>query len=254
MRMMPLTHMVVMDTHTTIEPSDDASRRDRDLLRLMAWLSPSFPVGAFSYSHGLEYAVEAGRVTDRVTLLDWTAAILTQGSGRVDAIVFRASYEAIRNQDEPLLVWALERGDAMRATRELGVEAAGQGRAFLDMVLGPWPAPALDRLREVAATCDRPVVYSVAVAVAAASHGIPERSALTAYLHAFGANLVSAGVRLIPLGQSDGLWATARLEAVVQRACATAMVTPRADIGSGTIMADWASARHETQYTRLFRS
>jgi urease accessory protein len=249
-----LTRTVVMDTLTTIEPAERDTNREHDLLRLMAWLSPSFPVGAFSYSHGLEYAVEAGRVSDRAMLLDWTSAILTRGSGRVDGVIFRASYEAVRNQDEALLVWALEHGDAMRVTRELGVEAAGQGRAFLEMVSGPWPSPAFAWLGECAAELDRPVVYPVAVAVAAAAHDIPERSALTAYLHAFGANLLSAGVRLIPLGQSDGLWCTARLEPVVKRAVASAMVTARADIGSGTIMADWSSARHETQYTRLFRS
>jgi len=94
----------------------------------------------------------------------------------------------------------------------------------------------------------------VAVALAAAAYKIPERAALTAYLHAFGANLVSAGVRLIPLGQSDGLQTIAELEPVVERAVTAAMVDTRDDIGSGTLMADWASARHETQYTRLFRS
>lgn len=246
--------LAVMDTLTTTDPSELRSLHERDLLRLMAWLSPSFPVGAFSYSHGLEYAVEAGRVTDRDMLLQWTSAILTGGSGRVDAALFRASHEAVLMRDASLLAWAVERGDAMRATRELGIEAAGQGRAFLDMVSGPWPAPAYDWLRGIADASDRPVVYPVAVATAAAAHGIPERAALTAYLHAFGANLVSAGVRLIPLGQSDGLRVLAELEPVVQQAVAAAMICPREDIGSGTVMADWASARHETQYTRLFRS
>ena len=246
--------VMVMDTLTTTDPTELRSLHERDLLRLMAWLSPSFPVGAFSYSHGLEYAVEAGHVTDKDMLLHWTSAILSQGSGRVDAALFRASHEAVLASDEALLVWALERGDAMRATRELGVEAAGQGRAFLDMVSGPWPAPAYDWLRGIATASERPVVYPVAVATAAAAYDIPERAALTAYLHAFGANLISAGVRLIPLGQSDGLRTMAVLEPVVQHAVAAAMICPREDIGSGTVMADWASARHETQYTRLFRS
>lgn len=246
--------MVVMDTLTTIESPDRANVGEAELLRLMAWLSPSFPVGAFSYSHGLEYAVEAGRVTDRAALLAWSSEILCQGSGRVDSCLFRASYEATATGDRDLMVWALERGDTMRATRELGVESAGQGRAFMDMVSGPWPAPDHKWLRDIAAELARPVVYPVAVAVSAAAHKIPERAALTAYLHAFGANLVSAGVRLIPLGQSDGLYTIAELEPVVQRAVTAAMVGAREDIGSGTIMADWASARHETQYTRLFRS
>jgi urease accessory protein len=246
--------MVVMDTITTIESPDLADIGEADLLRLMAWLSPSFPVGAFSYSHGLEYAVEAGRVTDRDGLLAWSSEIVCQGSGRVDACLFRASYEATFKGDRDLMGWALERGDTMRATRELGVESEGQGRAFTDMVAGPWPAREYDWLRELAAELDRPAVYPVAVALAAAAYKIPERAALTAYLHAFGANLVSAGVRLIPLGQSDGLQTIAELEPVVERAVTAAMVDTRDDIGSGTLMADWASARHETQYTRLFRS
>lgn len=252
--MVPLTNMVVMDTITTIDAPDLVDVGEADLLRLMAWLSPAFPVGAFSYSHGLEYAVEAGRVTDRETLFAWSSEILCQGSGRIDSFLFRASYEAAAKRDRDLMVWALERGDTMRATRELGVEAEGQGRAFLDMVSGPWPAPEYEWLRDVAGELHRPVVYPVAVAVAAAAYKIPERAALTAYLHGFGANLVSAGVRLIPLGQSDGLHTIAALEPVIQRAVTAAMIAVRVDIGSGTLMADWASARHETQYTRLFRS
>jgi urease accessory protein len=259
---MPATqimHMVIMDAHTITDLTGndlapDAGLDDANLLRLMAWLSPSFPVGAFSYSHGLEFAVEAGRVTDRETLQAWSSAILLHGSGRIDAALFRASYDAALTHDEALLVWALERGDTMRATRELGVEAEGQGRAFLDMVEGPWPTTEFAWLRDVARAADRPVVYPVAVAVAAAAHGVPVAASLIAYLHAFAANLVSAGVRLVPLGQSDGLRVIAELEPVIRRAAAAAMDCPREDIGSGTVMADWTSARHETQYTRLFRS
>jgi urease accessory protein len=246
--------MVIMDTITDIEPALVSDSGDTNLLRLMAWLSPSFPVGAFSYSHGLEYAVEAGRVTDREALLDWSSEILCRGSGRVDAALFRASYDATTTRDEDLIGWALERGDTMRSTRELGVEAEGQGRAFMDAVISPWPSPAFDWLRAQAALLARPVVYPIAVGVAAAAHNIPIRMALTAYLHAFAANLVSAGLRLVPLGQSDGQRAISELEPIIQRAVATAMVRPHADIGSSSLLVDWASASHETQYTRLFRS
>lgn len=243
-----------MDTITAIEPSPTSEVGEGNLLRLMAWLSPSFPVGAFSYSHGLEYAVEVGRVTDRATLRDWTSAILLQGSGRVDAALFRASHEAVGACDQDLIAWSLERGDTMRATRELGVESEGQGRAFIDAVSKPWPAPALDWLRDEAARLERPIVYPVAVGVAAAAHDVPLRLALTAYLHAFAANLISAGLRLVPLGQSDGQRAISELEIVIQKATDAAMARGRADIGSATVLADWASASHETQYTRLFRS
>lgn len=248
------TRSTVMDTITAIEPTPAAEADESHLLRLMAWLSPSFPVGAFSYSHGLEYAVEDGRVTDRETLRDWTTAVLLHGSGRVDAALFRASHEAVTDENTDLIDWALERGDAMRATRELGVESEGQGRAFVEAVSGPWPAPALDRLRDAAARLERPIVYPVAVGVAAAAHDIPLRPALIAYLHAFAANLVSAGLRLVPLGQSDGQRVISELEQVIQNATGVALTRRREDIGSATVLADWASASHETQYTRLFRS
>ncbi len=248
------TRSTVMDMITAIEPAPAAEADESHLLRLMAWLSPSFPVGAFSYSHGLEYAVEVARVTDRESLRDWTAAVLLHGSGRVDSALFRASHEAVTDGDPELIDWALERGDAMRATRELGVESEGQGRAFVDAVSGPWPAPALDWLRDAAACLERPIVYPVAVGVAAAAHDIPLYPALSAYLHAFAANLVSAGLRLVPLGQSDGQQVISELEPMIQQASAAALTRSRVDIGSATVLADWTSASHETQYTRLFRS
>ncbi len=239
-----------MDSIATIEPGVD----EAGLLRLLAWLSPSFPVGAFSYSHGLEYAVESAIVTDAETLQEWVGAIVETGSGRVDAALFLATHRAVSNRDGELAEWALEHGDAMRATREFGVEAEGQGRAFLEAVSKSWPAPGLGWLAERAEEKSRPVVYPVAVGAAAAAHDLPARDALVAYLHAFAANLVSAGVRLIPLGQSDGLRVLAGLEPLILRAAAAALERPREDIGAATVMADWASASHETQYTRLFRS
>ncbi|MBO6781767.1 MAG: urease accessory protein UreF [Alphaproteobacteria bacterium] len=239
-----------MDTVTAIEPGIGGA----GLLRLLAWLSPSFPVGAFSYSHGLEYAVEHAVVTDAETLEDWVGVIVAHGSGRVDAALFLATHDAVRARDADLAAWALEHGDAMRATREFGVEAEGQGRAFMEAVSKSWPAAGIGWLADAAARLDRPVVYPVAVGAAAAAHDLPARDALVGYLHAFAANIVSAGVRLIPLGQSDGLRVLAGLEPLILRAAAAALERPRADIGAATVMADWASASHETQYTRLFRS
>ena len=99
-----------------------------------------------------------------------------------------------------------------------------------------------------------PVAYPVAVGVAAAGHGIAARSALNAYLHAVIANFVSAGVRLIPLGQTDGQRLLAALEPIVAATAARALTTKLDDVGSAAFRADIASMRHETQYTRLFRS
>ena len=224
------------------------------LVRLMNWLSPSFPIGAYSYSHGIEYAVDVGLIHDRDTLRDWVSEVVAAGTGRVDADLHRAAHEAVRNRDEILFVWALEHGDAMRATRELGEETENQGQAFLAAVARPWPAAGLDWAREKAAEQQRSMVYPVAVGAAAAAQDIPLEPALAAYLHALAANLVSAGLRLIPLGQSDGQQALADLEPVILDAAAQALERDREDIGQAALMVDWASARHETQYTRLFRS
>lgn len=239
-----------MDTVTAIEPGVG----DAGLLRLLTWLSPSFPVGAFSYSHGVEYAVETGLVRDAESLLEWIGTIVAAGSGRVDAALFLAAHDAVNQRDETLMTWALEYGDALRATREFGVEAEGQGRAFVEAVVKSWPAAGLSWMADHARRLERPIVYPVAVGTAAGAHGLPVRDALVGYLHAFAANLVSAGVRLVPLGQSDGLRVLAGLESLILDAATAALETPREDIGAATVMADWASASHETQYTRLFRS
>ena len=234
--------------------TDGISVGGAQLVRLMNWLSPSFPVGAYSYSHGIEYAVETGLIHDRDTLRDWVAEIVAIGTGRVDAALYRAAHEATQNYDETLFAWALERGDTMRATRELGEETENQGQAFLAAVARPWPSAGLDWACKQAEARQRPMVYPVAVGAATAAQNIPLKPALAAYLHALAANLVSAGIRLIPLGQSDGQQAMADLEPIVLDAVEQALECDREDIGQATLVVDWASACHETQYTRLFRS
>lgn len=222
------------------------------LYRLLAWLSPAFPVGAYSYSHGLEYAVEAGLVDDRATLTAWVEAILRHGAGRVDASVFCESYAAVRDGDGGRLRDVAARAGAMRGTAETALESQAQGAAFLVAVLDAWPTPAITGWRERLG--DEAPVYAVAVAMAAATHGVPLDSALAAFLQGFVGNLISAGLRLIPLGQTDGQIALAALEPAVADAAAAAQARPFADIGTATPMVDWTSMQHETQYTRLFRS
>lgn len=222
--------------------------------RLAVWLSPSFPVGAYTYSSGLEHAVERGFVTDADTLHDWVATMLRAGQGRVDADFFRDAYRSVTDDDEEDLLAVLEMADAMRGTAELALESGAQGEAFLMAVRAAWPDPRLDRLAALAAETKRKPAYAVAVAAAAAVHGVPLRDALIAFLHAVAANLVSAGLRLVPLGQTDGQRVTARLEPVVVAAADAALARPREDIGAATPMVDWTSMQHEIQYTRLFRS
>jgi urease accessory protein len=221
------------------------------LYRLMAWLSPSYPVGAFSYSGGLEWAVEAGDVTDAETLARWLAVMIQQGGGFCDAVFLVHAHRATSASDEPGLRAVAELAAAFAPSQERHLETTAQGGAFLAATRAAWPCAALDRL---AAIWDGPIAYPVAVGVAAAGHGIPVAPTVAGYVQALAANLVSAGVRLVPLGQTDGQRVVAQLEAAVAATAARALGTPLDAVGGAAFRADLAGMRHETQYTRLFRS
>jgi urease accessory protein len=227
---------------------------EKGLYRLIAWLSPAFPVGGFSYSHGLEAAVEAGVVHDRPSLCAYAAAALEQGAGRSDAMLFAAAWRAVEAGDEDGFLWAAERAAAMRGSAELALECNAQGAAFLTTVAAAWPDLGLAPWRETLQRAEVAVAYPVAVALCAAASGVPLRPALIAYLQAFSAALVTAGVKLIPLGQTDGQRVVAALEPIVETAADKALARPLDDLGSAAPMIDLLSMRHETQYTRLFRS
>jgi urease accessory protein len=221
------------------------------LYRLMAWLSPSYPVGAFSYSSGIEWAVEAGDIKDADSLRSWLAVVIGQGAGFCDAVFLVHAYRAISDKDDKALHAVAELAAAFAPSKERHLETAAQGRAFIEATRAAWPCAALDKL---AAVWDGPIAYPVAVAAAAAGHGIALEPALGAYLQAVAANLVSAGVRLIPLGQSDGQRVLAALEDVVAASAARAQTIGLDEVGGAALRADLASMRHEAQYTRLFRS
>ena len=219
------------------------------LCRLVTWLSPAYPVGAFSYSHGLEWLVEQGSLKDRKALTAWIADVLLLGSGRSDAILFAQAYHAVHAHNWSALNAISELAAALAPSAERFLETTAQGNAFAAVTRAAWGAATLDRLAE-----QEVIAYPVAVAAAAADHGIPLAPALTAYIHAFAANLVSAGVRLIPLGHTDGQHCIAALEPVVERCVETGLAGTLDDIGSAAVVTDIAAMNHETQYTRLFRS
>ena len=309
------------------------------LYRLMAWLSPSYPVGAFTLSHGLEWEVETGSVAHADGLSAWVGDVLAHGAGRQDAILLAAAYRARRveiasaqargfdpagNPDReatsssahsresgnplgagiegsgpavasetssrrthhlrspsapsdapwspafagmsgengmggnpvadlehegattPSLAEVVELAAALNPSRERRVETLSQGDAFRKITGDVWTSPA--------AWPDGPLAYPVAVAIASADHGVDLGATLTAYLHAFAANIVSAGVRLIPLGQTDGQATLARLEPAIAAIAEEAATSTLDDLGGCALLADIASMRHETQYTRLFRT
>ena len=241
-------------------PQDDGGREGvskaddvlpRALFRLMAWLSPSYPIGAFSYSSGLEWAVEVGDVKDAASLQQWLFILITEGSGFCDAVIFASTHRAVTNDDDVLLRKTAELAAALSPSKERFLETTSQGHAFIEATRAAWPCVAIDRLR---AAWDGAVAYPVAVALAAASHAVPLAPALHAYLHAVAANLISAGVRLVPLGQTDGQRVLAALESVIVATAKRALAATLDDVGSAAFRADIASMHHETQYTRLFRS
>ena len=311
-------------TIMTTEPPLTAAH----LQRLQTWFGPSFPVGAFSYSHGLEAAFEAGLVTNRESLTDWLEGLLLFGSARNDAILFAETYRRW-----PDVAEVVELAAALSPSMELRAETLNQGAAFLRAVRQGWPGLYLEHNTEprkdvsperglpggsaqaagdpvprsarpgigeaLAANASptvsehgteprkdvspergllggnaqaagdpvpraaRPgigevlsgeVALPVAAGLCCAAAGIPLKPALTAYLHAFTANIVSAALRCIPLGQSDGLAAQSALEPAVEAAADAGLEASPGDIGSAAPMLDWLSATHETQYSRLFRS
>jgi len=221
------------------------------LYRLLAWLSPAYPTGAYTYSHGLETAVEEGLVRDRAALVDYVATVLRAGAGRVDGAVLAACWRAAEAGDDDALDGLAALAAAWRGTAETALETMQQGTAFVSVTLAAWPEP---RLAAFAARHPRRLAHPVAFGVAAAWGGIALRPALAGWLAAFAANLVSAGVRLVPLGQTDGQIATATLHPVVEAAADAAMAAELDRIGSAAPALDLLSMRHETQYTRLFRS
>jgi urease accessory protein len=238
---------LIMDTiDRAMSASDGAAR-------LLTWLSPAFPVGAFSYSHGLEYAVEAGLVSDRATLVAWTEGIVRYGAGRLDGMLLLAAHRAAAGSDSSGLKEIAELASAMRGSAELALESTAQGTAFLKAIGAGWPRLAASPLLRVLSQTTG-LSYPVVVGATAAVAGIAETPALQAYLTAFCGNLVSAALRLAPIGQSDGIAALAALEPTISHQVERLRAAPFETLGSASLMVDWCSMKHETQETRLFRS
>jgi urease accessory protein len=226
------------------------------LYRLMTWLSPAFPVGAFSYSSGIEWAVEAGDIADAASLSDWLAAMLADGSGFCDGVFLAHSHRAASLHDQGALRDVAlkdiaELSVAFVPSRERQLETTAQGRAFIDIARAAWNCDGLDAL---IAACDGAIVYPAAVGIVSAAHAIPLPATMHAFLHAVASNWISAGARLVPLGQTDSQRVLAQLEPVVTATARRALDASLDDLGSATFRADLASLRHEAQYTRLFRS
>jgi urease accessory protein len=209
----------------------------------MTWLSPAFPVGAFSYSHGIERAVHDGLISDKTSLQDWLVDFINHGSVWNDAVLFAAGW---RDGDTGGNCLELsELGEAMAGSKERHMETMLQGSAFLQAI-GHWGNAESGVAKEMP--------YPVAVAIVAAQNQVACEPALAAYLHAVVSNLIQGAVRLVPLGQSHGVSLMAAMETQILAVTERAARSSLDDLGSAAIMSDIMAMQHETQYSRVFRS
>lgn len=215
------------------------------LARLAAWFSPACPVGAFSYSHGLERLCEDGALSCRQDAEAAIALALTDGSGRTDAILLAETWRA--QTDGRSVEPVRQLGLALAPSAERWQESVRQGNAFAAVIDGAWPL-----YFALADHGDLP--YPVAVGLAGAGHGVPLRPLVHGFLMAFAANLISAAVRLVPLGQTDGQRLTARLSDLAASLTEEACTADLEVIGGAALGLDLASMRHECQEVRLYRS
>lgn len=237
-----ITGVTIMDTTTnitmTIDPDGQA------LLRLMTWLSPAFPVGAFAYSGGLEAAVREGHVATADDLETWIAALMRHGALWNDAVLLAEAWRAFDDADR--LSSAIELATALAGSHERHLEITAQGEAFVEAATA-WDHPVLGALAG-----ETP--YAVAVGAVAAANGIALDRTLAAYLHALASQLVSAAIRLGVLGQRQGVRTLAILEAAILETATRAARSTLDDLGGASVIADIMSLRHEVQQVRLFRS
>ncbi|WP_347311249.1 urease accessory protein UreF [Defluviimonas sp. SAOS-178_SWC] len=206
-------------------------------LDLIQYLSPAFPTGAFAYSHGLEWAIADGRVKSASALTNWLTDILRFGAGWQDAVLLSL---ALRTGADLGALDDLAR--ALQPSAERLAETLDQGAAFAATV------SALTG-RDLAARA-----LPVAVGEATAPLGLPEEEVIAQYLHAFAGNLVSAAIRFMPLGQTEGQAVLHRLHPAIVEIARRAAGADEADLGGATLGADLAAMRHETMEVRIFRT
>lgn len=211
----------------------------QQLLQLLAFMSPAFPIGSFAYSHGFEWAIDDGVLTSAEDVQGWIESLLAHGSGWNDAVLFAAAFNASDETRKEIDELAL----ALSASRERALETSDLGQSFAK-------ATAI-LLTEEAKDFQ---TYPVAVAAACKDSGICKQAALLAFLQAFSNNLIAVAVRLIPLGQTRGLEVMRDLMPIITETARRAMASSLDDLGSSTLLSDIAAMKHETQYSRVFRS
>ncbi len=228
-----------------------AEHAPRFPFELSIWLTSSFPIGSFAFSHGLEWAAATGRISSRETAASWIADVVTNAGPRNDAIVLADAWAATVRSDFTALAGGNELALALAGSRERYLETTAQGNAFMSTMLAAWRVPRIAECRE-RITGD--VAFPVAVAIASAAYDLPLGASLRAYLASLVVNMTSALVRLSVIGQTDAQRVIAAVMPMIERIAAEAELSTLDDIGSMAFVSDIAAIAHETLDTRLFRT
>ncbi len=234
------------------------------LLLLLNWMSPAFPIGAYAYSHGLEWAIEDGQVKTPADVESWISDVITRGSGWNDAVLFVQEYQN-GNANELAVALCSSRERYLETTQlgaafEIAVGIFDVSKAPLRRVAPPPPLRGEDKNRssslagEVPEGRRGPVAYPIAAARACSTLGLDLDHALLAFLQGFSNALISVAVRLVPIGQTAGLEIMRDLMPVIAATTERAKIATLEDLGSCTILSDIAAMKHETQHSRIFRT
>ncbi|MBW4695466.1 MAG: urease accessory protein UreF [Lyngbya sp. HA4199-MV5] len=218
------------------------------LLRLLQLASSALPVGAYSYSEGIEALVEANRLGDRSALEDWLVQELRVGTIRVEAAILVKAYKACQSNDWEAINHWNRWLSAARETEELRSQSLQMGRSLVRLLHDLQVLPQSTLLHGDG--CH----FAIAFALAAVHWHIALQPAMLGYLHGWATNLVNAGVKLIPLGQTAGQQLLLKLQPVIQQTVDEALTLPDQALHSCSWGLTLASMKHETQYSRLFRS
>ena len=206
-----------------------------DVMILQNWFSAVFPIGAFSYSHGLEMAIQDGRIIDQDSLYDWISSLLSHGTGRNDAIMIKSAHEGLPELNELCL--------ALSASKERYLETTELGNAFCRVFNASYDSNLVEGL-----------AYPVAVGMASRTLGLNVKLTIQSYLQAFASNLISVGIRTIPIGQQSGQDCLLRLYPVIEGVATASISATLDDIGGAVFHGDLMAMKHENIIPRIYRS
>ena len=207
----------------------------KDMMTLQTWFSPAFPTGAFSYSHGMESAIQDNLIDDAGSLRSWIISLLSYGSGRNDGLFLKAAYEGV-DEANALCLASCGSKERLRETTELGQSFSRVVRANYDVKLP-----------------DR-TAYPVAVGMTAKQIDLDLALTLQSYLQAFASNLISVGIRTIPIGQQAGQDCMIGLYPIIENMTKKIKSESLNELGSATFVSDLMAIKHENSVPRIYRT